>query len=88
MLIPFIVAHPLVGWYLLGSVLVVGTAIFGAKYVFRMMHVYYGWPQWEPRQWARSHPNMVLAALLLLAKLTLFCGLAWIIIAALVPEHG
>jgi len=30
---------------------------------------------------------MVLAAILLLAKLTVFCGLAWIIIAALVPQH-
>jgi hypothetical protein len=34
----------------------------------------------------RSHPNMVLGAILLLAKLTVFCGLAWIIIAALVPS--
>ena len=86
MLIPFIVAHPLVGWYLLASVLVVGATIYGAKYVLRAMHVYYGWPQWEPREWARSHPNMVLAAILLLAKLTIFCGLAWIIIAALVTS--
>ena len=87
MLIPFIVSHPFVGWYLLASVLVVGTVIFGAKYVFRVMHVYYGWPQWEARDWVRSHPVWP-AAVLLLAKLTLFCALAWIIIAALVPEHG
>jgi NADH:ubiquinone oxidoreductase subunit 5 (subunit L)/multisubunit Na+/H+ antiporter MnhA subunit len=87
LLIQFIIAHPLVGWYLLASVLVVGATIYGAKYVFRVMHVYYGWQQWEAREWARSHPNMVLAAILLLAKLTVFCGLAWIIIAALVPQH-
>ena len=63
--------------------LAVLVALMRSAHARRIVRYHVGWRDRALRRWARSHPAMVLAGVLLPLKLALFYGLARLVLANL-----